>query len=64
MIEVYGMNGARLGLAQSFGEAKRMQEASLPGDLAPFYYGIGFNGQPLFDADEMPEDLMQRYGLE
>ena len=63
MFSVYGLQGARLGSAQSFGEARRMQEASLPDDLAPFYYGIGFNGQPLFDAD-MPDDLMARYGIE
>ena len=63
MISVYGLQREYLGSSFSFGEAKRMQAASLPDDLAPFYYGIGFDGQPLFDAD-MPDDLMARYGIE
>lgn len=63
MISVYGLQRKYLGSSCSFGEAKRIQKASLPDDLAPFYYGIGFGGQPLFDAD-MPDDLMARYGIE
>lgn len=63
MISVYGLQREYLGSSCSFGEAKRIQKDSLPDDLAPFYYGIGFGGQPLFDSD-MPDDLMTRYGID
>jgi hypothetical protein len=59
-IEVYGLDGRRLGVARSFGEAKRMQQASLPDDLKPLYAGIG-DGDPLFYADMMTNELYQKY---
>lgn len=63
MINVYGLQGARLGSAQSFGEAKRMQESSLPADLAPYYAGVSADCAPMFDAD-IPDDVAARYGIE
>lgn len=63
MFSVYGLQGVRLGSAQSFGEARRMQEASLPADLAPYYAGINANFAPMFDAD-IPDNIAARYGIE
>ena len=63
MFSVYGLQGARLGSAQSFGEARRMQEASLPDDLVPYYAGVSADCAPMFDAD-IPDDVAARYGVE
>jgi hypothetical protein len=58
-IYVEGFDGLALGDAVSFGEAKRMQLASVPEELRRYYGGIGTNGQCLFY--EMPDELVAKY---
>lgn len=45
---VYAYNGAYLGTASNFRDAKAMQLASLPDDLRDAYAGIGSEGYPVF----------------
>jgi hypothetical protein len=59
-IEVYGIQAKRLGVARSFGEAKRMQQDSLPEDLKPAYAGIQ-DGGPLFYSHMLTADLLAKY---
>lgn len=63
-IEVFGLSAAGrprlLGNAASFGEARRMQEASLPEDLRPAYAGIQ-GGMPLFYEHMLTDDLRAKY---
>ena len=61
-IQVFGMNGY-LETASSFGEAKTMQLADLPEELREHYAGIGSEGQPLFHADGLPDDLAAKYSI-
>jgi hypothetical protein len=64
VIEVYGLteNGRPryLGEASSFGEARRMQHASLPADLKDAYAGI-HDGMPVFYTDMLSEALLAKY---
>lgn len=60
-IEVYGWGGAYLGLAKSFGEAKRMQLSSLPDDLKEAYGGINIYGYPLFSREDLTPELLDKY---
>lgn len=59
-IEVYGLDAKYLGTAVSFGEAKRMQQASLPDDLKEAYAGIQ-NGSPLFYRECLTPELLAKY---
>lgn len=59
-MEVYGINATLLGTANSFGEAKRMQCASLPDDLKPAYAGI-HEGGPLFYSHMLSDELLAKY---
>ena len=59
-IEVYGINAKRLGTASSFGEAKRMQQDSLPDDLRDAYAGI-HDGGPLFYTELLTPELRAKY---
>lgn len=59
-IEVYGIKGVRLGTAASFGEAKRMQQESLPDDLKPAYAGYQ-DGAPIFYAEKLTPELLAKY---
>ena len=59
-IVVLGFNGLTLGGARNFGEAKRMQLASIPQSLHRHYGGIGTEGQALF-YDSIPDDLLDTY---
>jgi hypothetical protein len=59
-IEVFGIASRRLGTAQSFGEAKRMQKESLPDDLKPAYAGIQ-DGAPIFYAHMLTDELRAKY---
>lgn len=49
-----------LGIVNSFGEAKRIQEASLPADLVDAYAGIQ-DGYPIFYADFLTPELKEKY---
>ena len=59
-MRVFGLGGAYLGEARSFGEAKRLQEASLPADLVPAYGGVQ-DGRPVFYLDMLDPDLLEKY---
>ena len=59
-IEVFGIGSRWLGTAASFGEAKRMQMASLPEDLRSAYAGIQ-GGAPIFYAHMLTPDLIEKY---
>lgn len=59
-IEVFGINARYLGVAGSFGEAKRMQQDSLPDDLKPLYAGIQ-DGGPLFYREMLTPELRAKY---
>lgn len=59
-IEVFGIGARRLGTAGSFGEAKRMQQASLPDDLKAAYAGIQ-DGAPIFYAHMLTDELREKY---
>lgn len=59
-ITVYAFNGAYLGKARSFGEARRMQEESLPDDLKECYAGIQ-DGYPLFYHEKITKELEDKY---
>ena len=59
-ILVYGLESRYLGQANSFGEAKRMQEASLPEDLRAAYAGFQ-NGHPVFYVAAMTSELLAKY---
>jgi len=59
-MEVYAMDGRYIGEARSFGEAKRMQEASLPDDLKPVYAGYS-DGRPLFYTEMLTPELRAKY---
>ena len=60
-IEVFGWGGAYLGLAKSFGEAKRMQLSSLPDDLKEAYGGVSSHGYPLFSREDLTPELLDKY---
>ena len=62
-ISVFGLRGAYLGEAASFGDARKMQEASLPEELREAYAGIGVEGQPLFLSEELTPELCAEYHL-
>ena len=62
-ITVLGMRGVYLGEAASFGEAKTMQLADLPEELREHYAGIGYEGQVLFHADGLPDELAEKYHI-
>lgn len=59
-IEVYGFGGTFLGTAKSFGEARRLQESSLPDDLKSCYAGIQ-DGAPLFYTEMITPELAAKY---
>lgn len=60
-IEVFSVEPfRRLGEAASFGEAKRMQQESLPADLQPLYAGIQ-EGMPLFYTHMITDELRAKY---
>lgn len=59
-MEVYGIDGKYLGEARSFGEAKRMQQASLPDDLRGAYAGYS-DGMPLFYTEMLTPELRGKY---
>ena len=59
-MRVFGLGGAYLGEARSFGEAKRLQEASLPADLVPAYGGVQ-DGHPVFYVNLLGLDLLEKY---
>lgn len=61
IINVYGLKSKFLGIASSFGAAKRLQLASLPDDLEEYYGGIQ-DGRPLFHI--MPDDLATKYDID
>jgi len=66
MILVYSLSDPHTGLhrtigvARSFGEAKRLQQDSLPDDLKEAYAGIQ-DGHPLFYAELLGPDLLAKY---
>lgn len=49
-----------VGIANSFGEAKRMQRDALPQDLRDTYAGI-HEGMPLFYTDSLTPELLEKY---
>ena len=49
-----------LGIAKSFGEAKRMQQDSLPDDLKEAYAGI-HEGHPVFYSEMLTLELVGKY---
>lgn len=59
-IEVYGLNARYIGVANSFGQAKRMQQEALPDDLKPLYAGIQ-DGGPLFYTEMLTDELRAKY---
>jgi len=59
-LEVFGINARYLGQARSFGEAKRMQQDSLPDDLKAAYAGYQ-EGAPLFYREFLTEELRAKY---
>ena len=59
-IEVWGISAKYLGTANSFGEARRMQQASLPDDLKPLYAGIQ-DGIPLFYREMITREIAAKY---
>ncbi len=59
-IEVFGLGGTYIGIAPSFGQAKRMQLAALPADLQDAYAGIQ-NGSPLFYTEMLTDELLAKY---
>lgn len=59
-LEVFGINATYLGVASSFGEAKRMQQASLPDDLKEAYAGYQ-DGLPLFYTEMLTPELLAKY---
>ena len=60
-IEVFALKGEYVGIAQNYGEAKRMQQASLPEDLKSLYAGIAPNGGPLFYSEFITPELEEKY---
>jgi hypothetical protein len=60
LLEVYGINSVYLGEASNFGEAKRMQKASLPDDLKEVYAGY-HDGGPLFYSEFLTPELLKKY---
>lgn len=60
-IRVYGIAGRYLGVAASFGEARRLQEESLPDDLRPIYAGITPDGRPLFYRNKLTPEVCVKY---
>lgn len=61
-IDVYGLRCKFIGTAQSFGEAKQMQQDALPDDLKDHYAGIQ-DGMPLFYSETLTPALVEKYGL-
>ena len=61
MIDIYGIDGIYLGSYRTFGEAKLVQEASLPDDLKEHYAGVGAEGTPLFYTDNLTDELLTKY---
>lgn len=59
-LEVFGIEAKYLGTARSFGEAKRMQQDSLPDDLKAAYAGYS-EGMPLFYSEFMTPELKAKY---
>ncbi len=59
-IEVFGFGLEGLGTCASFGDAKRLQQDSLPDDLKPLYAGIE-GGMPLFYSDMLTDELRAKY---
>lgn len=59
-IEVYGWGGEHLGFVASFGEAKRLQVASLPEDLKEAYAGWNA-GYPTFYREDLTPDILEKY---
>lgn len=60
-ISVFDLSGKRIGAANSFGDAKRMQEAALPDDIRKAYAGINENGDPLFYSELLTPELLEKY---
>lgn len=59
-MEVYGIDGKYLGEARGFGEAKRMQQDSLPDDLKAAYGGYS-DGMPIFYTEKLTPELLAKY---
>ena len=59
-LEVYGLARQFLGIAHSFGEAKRMQQDSLPEDLQDAYAGYSESGGPLFYTEMLTDEQKSR----
>lgn len=60
-IEVFALEGNYVGIANGFGEAKRMQQAALPEELKPLYAGIAPSGAPLFYSEFITPELEEKY---
>lgn len=60
-MEVYGLQAKYLGEARGFGEAKRMQLASLPDDLKDAYAGVSHTFAPLFYTHMLTPELLAKY---
>ena len=59
-LDVYGLKFKRLGIASSFGKAKRMQQESLPDELKEAYAGYQ-DGLPIFYTEMLTEELIEKY---
>lgn len=61
-LPVYGLKGKYIGAAANFGEAKQMQQDSLPEDLKEAYAGYQ-DGMPVFYTEMLTHILLEKYGL-